>query len=331
MGIGDLHFSSRSVSLLDILTERILQRIDEYKPDHVVFFGDTHDRFGQVSTARSRQVGLFFYQVSLRVPFTLLIGNHDIPNKTLFYCEEHDFTAMKFYWKNTTIVDKCIRFKVKGFLFAAVAYCPNGRLLEGLEPAQPLEELTAVFCHQEIRGCMINGIPSSEGDKWSSKWPTIFCGHIHQHHTPQPNVHYVGSPYQDSFGEEDDKSISMLTFEGNSWSEERIYLDLPKKIRLHMTTNEFWEWKPVSPNLYSLTITGSSKECQVVRESEEYKSMTVGGNKCELIHTSQLDIETEPTEATEFQVERRTLKEIVASSIKDKPYLQEIHNLVWNV
>lgn len=330
--VGDMHFSARSLTILDLMCERILQRLDECKPDHAVFLGDTHDRFGLVATPMSKRVVLFFYQVSLRCPFTLLIGNHDIPNKTLFYCEDHDFNAMKFYWKNTQVIDKCERFSVNGLLFAGVAYCPNGRLLEGLEPAQPIEELAGIFCHQEIRGCSINGTPSAEGDKWDRSWTPIFCGHIHLHHTPQRNVHYIGSPYQDSFGEDPDKSISLLTFtDGEMWKEERIYLGLPKKFRLHMLANEFWSWEPESPHLYSLTIAGTPKECQVIRESKMYKQMMTGGNKIELLNvvaeTEEMD---GPLEAGEFKGERRTLREIISDSIVDKPYLREIHNLVFS-
>lgn len=329
--VGDLHFSSRSLPLLNLLVVRILDTIKRVKPDHVVFLGDTHDRFGLVSTTRSREVVTFLHQVSLLVPFTLLIGNHDIPNKTLFYCEDHDFTAMKYYWKNTLIVDKCTRFSVNGLLFAGVAYCPNGRLLEGLEPAQPLDELTAVFCHQEIRGCNINGLRSSEGDKWDRRWVPIFCGHIHLHHTPQRNVHYVGSPYQDSFGEEEDKSISLITFTRDSWSEERIYLGLPKKIRLHMEVNEFWDWIPEAPHLYSVTVMGTRKELELIRGSDEYKAMSTGGNKIELINAKLEEEENECLESVDqLKVDRRTLKDIVADNIRSKPHLHEIHNRVFS-
>ncbi|CAH6420692.1 Hypothetical protein POVR2_LOCUS225 [uncultured virus] len=331
--VGDLHFSSRSLPILEVLQVRLLEQITTLKPDHVVFLGDTHDRFGQVNTTRDKEVVYFLHKISLLVPFTLLIGNHDIPNKTLFYSEDHAFNALKFYWKNTTIVDKCIRFTVKGLTFGAVAYCPNGRLHEGLKPVEPLEELAAVFCHQEIRGCLINGIVSAGGDKWSRSMPTIFCGHIHDHHTPQANVHYVGSPYQDNFGEKEDKSISLVTFSNEGkWKEKRIYLDLPKKIRLHMTAAEFWDWKPVSPNLYNLTVTcTSTRECQTVRESPEFKKMTVEGNRAEVINTSQISEDNEEDVGVDHQIkiERRSLKQIVAESIARKPHLQEIHNLVF--
>lgn len=344
MVFGDMHFSARSLTILDLMCERCLQRLDEQKPDHAVFLGDTHDRFGLVPTPMSKRVIRFFYQVSLRCPFTLLIGNHDIPNKTLFYCEDHDFHGMKYYWKNTQVIDKCERFSVNGLLFAGVAYCPNGRLLEGLEPAQPIEELAGIFCHQEIRGCSINGIPSAEGDKWDRSWTPIFCGHIHLHHTPQRNVHYIGSPYQDSFGEDPDKSISLLTFTeiqteagsdarvtGATWKEERIYLGLPKKFRLHMLANEFWSWEPESPHLYSLTVAGTPKECQIIRESKMYKQMMTGGNKIELLNVMPETEEMDgPAERGEFKGERRTLREIVSDSIVGKPHLQEIHNLVWS-
>lgn len=326
--VGDLHFSARSLPLLELLKEKILCTIDDLKPDHVVFLGDTHDRFGSINSTRSKEVTLFFYQVSIRVPFTLLVGNHDIPNKTLFYCEDHDFTAMKFYWKNTLVVDKCTTFEVNGYKFGAVAYCPNGRLLEGLEPARPFSQLSAVFCHQEMRGCDINGLPSKEGDRWHRSWCPIFCGHIHLHHACQANVHYVGSPYQDNFGENDDKSISLVTFSGREWKEERIYLDLPKKIKMEMTMKTFLEWEPEAPHLYSLSLSGTDKECRAVRETEMYKRMTRDGNKVAILPTIfQID-RVEQTQTTR-EPERRTLKAIIAESIQGKDYLFSIHNEVF--
>jgi len=134
--------------------------------------------------------------------------------------------------------------------------------------------------------------------------------------------------------EDPDKSISLITFTDGGWTEERIYLGLPKKIRLHMTANEFWNWEPKEQDLYSLTVAGTGKECQIIRESKMYKQMMTGGNKIELLNivadSGMEDAGEAVTEDGEFKGERRTLREIVSDSIAGKPHLQEIHNLVWS-
>jgi hypothetical protein len=343
--IGDLHFSSRSLPLLEQLKSKIIAEIKKRKLngtlDHVVFLGDTHDRFGQINSSRSKEVIEFFYQISLHIPFTLLIGNHDIPNKTFYFCEDHGFTALKYYWNNVTVVDKCVEFEINGFIFRAVAYCPNGRLIEGLSSLdnsiedgvpktinkEKLSKCSAVFCHQEIHGCDLGTLNSTEGDKWDPSFPLLICGHIHKYHYSQDNVLYIGSPYQDNFGEDPDKSISLFTFnEDGTYTEERIYLDLPKKIRLRFNYKEYIKWQPDPNTLYSITVTGTWKECSSIRDSEKSKKMRIGGNKIEFITTSMLD---DDDMGSDNHVEVRSFKTVVAASIQDKDHLRSIYQRVF--
>jgi predicted phosphodiesterase len=335
--IGDLHFSKRSLFILEKLQEDILSRIQKYKPDHVVFLGDTLDRFGNLDSTRSTEAIDFFHKITLVAKSTLLIGNHDIPNKTYFMCKNHGFTGLKYYWENITVVDeKCIEFEVNGHIFQAVPYCPNGRLQEGLSTlTNETKRPSAIFCHQEIKGCNINGFNSKSGDIWPKDSPLLVCGHIHKYHMPQSNVLYVGSPYQDNFGEEDiDKSISLLTFSSLAdnkniieWKEQRIPTRTPKRYKLTMTGKEYESWSPSRNSLYLITVYGDQKDFKDMPKTR--KIIHDGGN---VIFISSIEGSAECDSNQNIDGLKQnnvTLKEMMFESIKDKDHLHPIYNLVF--
>ena len=362
--IGDLHFSQRSFSLLAKLEVKLLEAIKKYKPDHVVFLGDTLDRFGTINSAREREAITLFYKSSLLVPCTLLIGNHDIPNKTYFMSHDHGFTGLKYYWKNMTVVDtQCVEFEINGIKFQAVPYCPNGRLLEGLNTnPDRCSHPAAIFCHQEIYGCDLDSIISTEGDNWNESDTLLVCGHIHKHHQPQSNVLYTGSPYQDNFGEDPDKSVSLLTFtrklkineEGTrnkirdnkiednklnqksnksdlqqnsliDWKERRIRLNLPQKRSLIMTAKEFKTWEPIKNTIYKLEIHGSITRNANLRGSDKVTDIINKGGIVTFINTDKISLTLEDGEITE----QLSLKQTVAESIKDKQHLHAIYAKIF--
>jgi predicted MPP superfamily phosphohydrolase len=330
--IGDLHFSQRSFSLLAKLETKLLEAIKKYKPDHVVFLGDTLDRFGSINSAREREAITLFYKSSLLVPCTLLIGNHDIPNKTYFMSHDHGFTGLKYYWKNMTVVDtQCIEFEINGMKFQAVPYCPNGRLLEGLNTnPNRSSNPAAIFCHQEIYGCDLDPIISTEGDNWEESNTLLVCGHIHKHHQPQSNVLYIGSPYQDNFGEDPDKSISLLTFTKNSnlidWKEKRIRLNLPQKRSLIMTAKEFKTWEPIKNTIYKLEIHGSISRNANLRGSDKVTDIINKGGIVTFVNTDKISLTLQDGEITE----QLSLKQTVAESIKEKPHLHAIYAKIFS-
>lgn len=328
--VGDLHFSERSLYVLDDLKRKIIETIKKTKPDTVVFLGDTLDRFASISSVRLTEATEFFYECSLLSPIVLLIGNHDIPNKKCFMSTHHGFNALRHYWKNTTVVDRqCVEFKVGEFVFQAVPYCPNGRLMDGLNTLPDrCETPKAIFCHQEIFGTDLGGIASETGDKWNCKG-LLVCGHIHKHsymRTESGEVLYVGSPYQDNHSECPDKSISMLTFTQDGWKEKRIYLGLPTKVKLVMTAREFKKWIPEKNTIYTVSVHDTSANNSKYRGSDKVTLIELMGGTVTFINTTN---KADVISDNFIPKERKVLKTMIAESIKEKKHLHSTYSKVF--
>ena len=344
--VGDMHFAERSILIVEKMKPLIIENIKKYKPDKVVFLGDTLDRFGTTTHVRSREAIDFFYEVSQLCPTILLIGNHDIPNKNDFMSANHGFTGMKYYWKNTTVVDTCcVEFEINGLIFQAVPYCPNGRLVDGLNTLEgrSLNGIAAIFCHQEIKNCDLDGMISAHGDEWDDSSPLLICGHIHKRQLLKDNVYYIGSPYQDKvdeyYVEPEDKGISLLTFtrsresqthaqtsDGIKWKERRIALNLPIKTKLIMTAKDYGKWEPEENYIYFITVHGTNYENSKHRGSDKTLEVAKSGGKVVFSNTGiSLDINIKS-----HVKEQKSLFERMKNSIADKPHLQSIYDDVFN-
>jgi predicted phosphodiesterase len=335
--VGDLHFAERSLALLDDVKIEIMRITIKTKPDLIVFLGDTLDRFGNIDSMRQTEAVEFFYPFTLITKVLLLIGNHDIRNKTYFMSKYHGFAALNYYWQNITIADiSCVEIIVNGHVFQGVAYCPNGMLHKGLATLEGrCETPSAIFCHQEIKGCDINNILSKAGDKWGLKEPLLICGHIHKYQRPQNNVWFPGSPHQDNFGEDPDKSISLLTFpeldDGvilniDDVIEQRIYLNIPKKITLTMKSKKYKDWEPNENDIYRIEVYGPAKTNAKLRTIDKTKGIKNKGGKVKFTNISEDTDEVEERKPTE----RRILKDVIATNIKKKPHLHEIYAEVFS-
>lgn len=87
--------------------------------------------------------------------------------------------------------------------------------------------------HLDIIGFqMTNGFEASEGYKISDfdQFYTVFSGHYHKHQTKR-NIVYVGSPYQTSFGERDQKH-GFVVFDTETLEWEFVEIDIAPKYKV---------------------------------------------------------------------------------------------------
>lgn len=112
----------------------------------------------------------------------------------------------------------------------------------------------------------------------------------------------------------------------SSYTEERIFLNLPKKIKINFTYKEFTEWKPEPRTLYSIKVTGTWKECSGLRHSEKAQKMRIDGNKIEFITTTILEKDEIINEIPGV----RNLKDVIASSIEKKKHLHSMYQRVFD-
>lgn len=332
--LGDPHITIGSLKITDQLIDLLIIEIKNTQPDIFVIMGDVLDRFNQINAEPLCKAVELIRKVSSLVKTVLLIGNHDIPNKTHLFKPINPFTALHGQ-DNIIIADtRCECFIVKGKKFLAMPYVPNGEFLKGLETAnENIDDIYAIFAHQEFYKCQLEGFRSKGGDKIPVKnFPLVISGHIHKYHRPQENIIYVGTPHQHDFGDMTEKSISLFTFfDDKSYVEKRIYLNLPKRVIIDIKTSEIESWKPPKNCIIKLILKGTVSENSAAKKFPIIKQWRQDGIKIVFEDIFDEDDEnTDNDESDNTNVTILTFSQTLQKLIKNKKHLQSIYNEISN-
>jgi len=266
--VGDPHFKVSNPLESDQFHDEVLKNVKnlEKQLDFIVILGDILDTHEKIHVQPLCRAINFLKMVSTFKRTFVLIGNHDRINNNVYMTEEHPFSSLKDSDPNLIIVDKT--YFEDGYCF--VPYVPNGRFLEAI--GGHFEETTCFFAHQEFLGCKMGGIISEHGDEWDEENPPVFSGHIHDYQMPQKNIIYTGTPFQHSFGDDDDKGIFLLKFEDKiKWSIEKIALEITKKKSITMSISEFEEFKIPKNCLLKIGFIGDPLLIKKMLEKKELK------------------------------------------------------------
>lgn len=270
--IGDPHFKVGNSLQTDALHKKSVELVINNKDiKFVVIMGDTLDSFEKINTYVWNRVCNWINDLSsLDIHLFILIGNHDIPNNSLFMSDVHVFKMVSKH--NVTIVDKPIRYDK--FLF--LPYTPPGRFGEALSLVPDLNDVEVIFAHQEFKGSKLTQdgtLLSSEGDVWPLESKQfIISGHLHDYHKSQDNILYVGTPYTINFTNINDENTVSL-FDYKDLKEERISLDIPMKHTIKLTVDEFIKYdfskiKCVSGSLIKVIISGDQSENIIMKDAK---------------------------------------------------------------
>lgn len=126
-------------------------------------------------------------------------------------------------------------------------------------------DASIVFAHQEFYGAKMGHMISVKGDKLPLNHPFVVTGHIHDYQKPQANILYTGTPIQHSFGDTVDKTISLLTWDGTSWIEERIDLGLVRRKCFHLKPHELINWSPPPGYIVKVKVEGTPGELKTLK------------------------------------------------------------------
>ncbi len=247
--IGDPHFKSNNIVTLDKFTASVYKHLDDVDIDYkfIVVLGDLLDTFERVHMMPLCKAVSFITKLSEYAHTFLLIGNHDRQNNSEYLSKIHAFTALE-NTKHITIVDQTKLVETPFYNFLFVPYVFPGRFDEAIttlikdgksvDDFLEQKKVVTVFAHQEIRGCKMGHITSSEGDVWPENRPMLISGHIHDEQLVAENVYYVGTPFQQDFDEDfTNKGIARVRWVTNENDEiivsrVKIPLDIPRKITL---------------------------------------------------------------------------------------------------
>lgn len=308
--IGDVHVKINNVPETDDMTNKLVKIAENIKPDFIVLLGDilhTHEKIHVSPLMRAEKLIRLLSQIS---PTFVLIGNHDRPNNSTYLTDDHAFNAMK-QWTNTYIVDeKVVDVNIGGFRFLFVPYVYPSLFMPTLTHEEkgvkePLNKTAAIFCHQEFLNAKMGAIESKVGDPWDLQNPLVISGHIHDYDRLQPNLIYVGTPFQQSWGDQTEKCVSLFTFtksnndigiENIIWQEDRIDLGIIKRVIIYITPEEVLNFIPPEGKLVKLTIRGDSASIATVRQLDKIKELRAMGINVnfKIIKTTEPEIRKGP-------------------------------------
>lgn len=310
--IGDPHFKKSNLPIMKYVCQEILEMIDKYKPDVTISLGDTFDTYDNMNLRSNSIAENFYLQISNKCKLVILIGNHDRENNSDFMSDVHPFVGLGSN-PRITVVGKTTAGKEGEFNFLYVPYVPHGKFRQALQYGgyDPYSEDEVsigackpdiIFCHQEFSGCVMdNNIKSEKGDKWSTKFPLIISGHIHEYQH-LPGIIYPGSLLQHDYGESEDKALMIADFSKEEIAQGQIntqrirlnsppvrktvYLnssDLPNFLQI-IPPDNVKQWEPGSKKmvLTRVKIKVESTESSALKNNPHYLALEKIVNKVDL-------------------------------------------------
>lgn len=278
--IGDQHYKKDNIFETNVFETKLLDLISKTTFDFAVFMGDFLHQHEVLNMPTLNRVERFLLKLSDLKQLYILIGNHDRINNKSFLSMDFPFVGLE-KTKNIKIIWKTELIEFKNHKILFVPYVYPGRFKEALNTIEfNISEITAVFAHQEFKGCAFNNKTSENGDTWFLENPLLISGHIHMYQRLQHNLIYVGSCMQVAFDETQDKTVSIFEFsDDKKWTEQRVDLDLPKKITLNLNSTQLNEIKIDSQNKYKIFLWSTMSEKKTLMQSTQVQELEKQGVK----------------------------------------------------
>lgn len=206
--IGDLHLDKMTPIFGDAANKMIMHevsRVLEYALDndinHAVILGDVCNTSRMSYNAQLAFLDTLDRWAGRGITLDCLLGNHDQDEDGVHSLEVISRYANKVYPFFRVHSTESGAIDVGGVDCHFLAW-PRSK-------PKTIKRRSLAFGHFEVSGSVAdNGREIKEGADVDPDVPT-FCGHLHTPHEVR-NVHYVGTLYQTSFGEHNQKSFTHL-------------------------------------------------------------------------------------------------------------------------
>ena len=292
--IGDPHFKTNNFQETERMVNDIRLALIREPVSFIVVLGDVLDRHEQIHIEPLNRAIKFLLMLTEFAPTYVLIGNHDRPNNQDFLSDKSPFYGLHYH-PRLTIVDKVIEETIDERQFIFVPYVPPGKFHQALRTLDPSDDetprymqATIIFAHQEFKGAKSGVHESSGGDVWSADEPIVITGHFHDYQRLSSNILYVGTPFQHTFAESVDKSISRLVIPSNpktldDLTETRIKLSIPPRQTLTYTFKEFTELVPSwnTGSRIRFIVLATISEAHTLKSHPNYRECSKHGHKIE--------------------------------------------------
>jgi DNA repair exonuclease SbcCD nuclease subunit len=293
--VGDPHIShKRSIRSQEFLTE-LARIINSSNTQLTVILGDVFDEHEWVHVACSTMWSQFLESLDKSKEIIHLLGNHEMINAHDYPAQIHALHAYNTHM-HYRIVDSPIMINDMAF----VPYIPTGKFTEATQGLSG----RLMFCHQEFTG----SVAPDKGDARPSEAWRVISGHIHDAVTIG-NVWYPGSPLQHSFGEDDNKAIHIIDFDGMDYK-------IVQKMQLQLARFETItvEWNDTALPLllnpenayYRFVVTAKRTEIAIFKASPLYK---------ELLGIGKVKLNILPEERTQKKREGVTFRSALAEML----------------
>jgi len=261
---GDIHVRINTIGL----SKRVLNTLYDIGKEEnreVIILGDI---FHTKAIIRSECLNLVIDVMKKKeVKWLLLVGNHDYENSN---CDRHSLEALKLL-DNVVVIDKLTVLKENNI--ALLPYCYDSDCFK--REVSKLRNIDYLMCHQGISGFMISSFRKDEGDIKDynvNGFKRVFCGHYHLAQE-RKNIVYIGSPYQQNFGESDQLN-RFIRFDSDTGKREDLALfNFPKhyiyKYSANKLLKEVNELLPL-PNKddhVRFDVFGSKEECRQITKN----------------------------------------------------------------
>ena len=329
--IGDTHFKTSNITEVEEFIDKSTKKASDLQPSYIILLGDILDTHEKINTIPLNYAYTFIDNMQNIAPTFVIVGNHDMCDNSQFLNNNHWLNGMK-KWNNVTIVDRVLSITSNHQLFLLCPYVFNGRFIEALSTYEhDWRTSTAIFAHQEFRGCKMGAFLSTEGDEWDISNPNIISGHIHSNQSPQINIYYPGSSIQNAFGESEHNIIAFLTFNytNTSYIKEEIDLLLPRKKIIYMNVEDLQDYIPVINNdKIKITLSGFYDEFKLIKKTEKYKELLNLGYKINFKPTKKQNNDIQDDNSVKETSFLDILKDLVIQ--ENNIHLSYLHQQILN-
>lgn len=337
--VGDPHFRpTKHPKLYDDMEKQLCGLIVRHSPDFVVIMGDVFHDHNIVHVQMLKRVRSFFLNLQKKLktrPLYVLVGNHDMENNSQYLSEIHALIPFKDKYPNLHIIDSPKLVKHGMCNFVLVPYIPPGKFQDALNTLTLPDNISAIFAHQEFYGARLGPTTSVYGDKWDIESHLVISGHVHDAHIPQPNIIYIGTPIQHSYGEDQNKAVGVFSFSSESYEYIREAIIVANHITHHIkldtdTTDVvvdrvIQQRKTKKDDTHRVIVSGNMADIQIFRKSKTAKTLQKANVKIVYKNTEhQVESTDTPSEQMDKSDKHTFLSKLRERCNNHKEYAKEL-------
>lgn len=183
---------------VELFFQRLLEIYRAHRCDGLVDLGDTTDDRSAIPVPTIEAIGTGLSRFPASDHHYKLTGNHEQFLKNARLNNRHLFSHMFHVVEENEIID------IDGWKAAFCSYPADFKALcTWLQQFDAMDDAALLFGHFTVAGCQLNGSTAVSGVPPALLKPFFasLLGHVHKPQALTQRAHYVGSPFQQNWGE----------------------------------------------------------------------------------------------------------------------------------